>query len=302
MAKYKKFAFYLGCIAPNRYPQIESTTKFVMKKLGVEIFEMEKATCCPAPGVLRSFDKLDWMVAGARNICIAEKLEMNLITICSGCFGTLKDVNYHLKGHPEDIPKINEKLKLLGDYEYKGTIEVIHVGDYLTNKLSFEKDILPLVTRKIEGTVAIHYGCHFLKPSHIRQIDNPENPSILEDYIEGLGLTSVDFRNKLTCCGAGGGIKAAYSDDSMTILGDKMKDIDEVKPDFIFDVCPFCQLQFETGQDYLNKNLEGEYNYPSVHISQLTAYAMGMDMKMIGMQYQMIAKDFQFKATEIEKQ
>ena len=96
MVQEKKYAFYLGCIMPNRYPAIEKSTRYVMEKLGYELLDMERAACCPAPGVLRSFDKADWMVAAARNLCIAEKMDVDLLTVCNGCFGTLQEVNEHL--------------------------------------------------------------------------------------------------------------------------------------------------------------------------------------------------------------
>ncbi len=238
------------------------------------------------------------MVAGARNIAIAEKMGMDILTICNGCFGTLKDINTHLKKDLETREKVNEKLAQLGDYEFKGTIRVRHAAEYLALDIG-PWGIEDYLVRKLDAKVAIHYGCHFLKPTGIRKVDSSENPIILEEYVEALGLKSLNFKNKLTCCGAGGGIKAAFGDSSMTIFAEKMKNIDEVKPDFIFDICPFCHLQFETGQDHLNKNYNTKFDYPVIHISQLTAWCMGMDQEFVGLQYQMMGKDYVFGKQEV---
>jgi heterodisulfide reductase subunit B len=301
MATEKTFAFFLGCIMPNRYPQIEKATRFVMDKLGYTIKDMERASCCPAPGVFRSFDKYDWMVAAARNICIAEKMDTDILTVCNGCFGTLQEVNTHLKNDEVAKAKVNEKLKLLGDYEYKGTIEVRHIAEVLGFEIG-PTAIQEYLVRKVHAKAAIHYGCHFLKPSKTRNIQSPEAPTILEDFVEALGVVSLDFKNKHTCCGAGGGVKAAHPDASMTILGEKMKNIADVEPDFIFDVCPFCHLQFDSGQDWLNKNRSQHFDIPVIHISQLTAYCMGMDSKYLGFNYQTVGKSFFFKSAEEEKE
>ena len=202
----KRYAFFLGCIAPNRYPQLEKSTRYVMERLGYELVDLERAACCPAPGVFRSFDKYDWMVAGARNLCIAEKMGLNVLTICNGCFGTLQDINKHLKSDEVARNKVNEKLRLIGDYEFKGTIEVKHFAQLLASDIG-PSEIQPYIVRKIHAKVAIHYGCHLLKPTWIRQVAGAEGPRFLEEYIEALGMESIEFKDKLTCCGAGGGVK-----------------------------------------------------------------------------------------------
>lgn len=293
MVKEHTFAFFLGCLMPNRYPQIEKSTKFVMEKLGYTLLDMERASCCPAPGVFRSFNKVDWMVAAARNLSIAEKLDADILTVCNGCFGTLQEVNKRLKEDEDAQIKVNERLKLLGDYEYKGSINVRHIAEVLGYDIG-PWGIEEYIVRKVNARAAIHYGCHFLKPTHIREIDSSEKPTIVEDFVKALGIQPVEFKEQLTCCGAGGGVKAFDGDSSMTIFGEKMRNIAAVEPDFILDICPFCHLQFETGQDYLHKNKSTNYDYPVIHLSQLLAYCMGMDQKFIGLQYQMMGKSFLF--------
>jgi heterodisulfide reductase subunit B len=61
-------------------------------------------------------------------------------------------------------------------------------------------------------------------------------------------------------------------------------------------------LQFETGQDYLNKNKDCNYDYPVIHISQLTAYCMGMDQEFVGLQYQLMGKNYIFGHREMKKE
>lgn len=302
MVKEKTFAFFLGCIMPNRYPQIEKATKYVMEKLGYDILEMERASCCPAPGVFRSFNKVDWMIAAARNISIAEKLDADILTVCNGCFGTLQEVNKRIKEDEELKEKVNSRLKDLGDYQVNGTISVRHIAEVLGWEVG-PWGIEDHIVRKLNAKTTVHYGCHFLKPTKIRELDSSENPTIIEDYIEALGIESLDFREKLTCCGAGGGIKAAHGDASMSILAEKMKNMSEVNPDFILDICPFCHLQFDTGQNWLNENKGTNYDIPVIHISQLTAYCMGMDQEFVGLQYQNAGKSYFFgnEKKQVEK-
>lgn len=298
MSRPNTFAFFLGCISPNRYPQLEKATRFVMERLGYELLDMDRASCCPAPGVFKSFDKHDWMVAAARNITIAENLDADIVTICNGCFGTLQDVNKHLQSDKDARRIVNEKLVAMGEREFAGTITVRHAAEVLAYEVG-TAGIEPHLQRKLHAKAAIHYGCHFLKPTRIRELDSAEKPVMIDEFAAALGIESVPFDNKFTCCGAGGGIKAAHADASMTIFEEKMRDIDAAKPDFILDICPFCHLQFETGQAWLAENKGCTYDYPVLHLAQVVAWCMGMDQRFVGLQYQQAGKHYIFPDQEV---
>ncbi|MEM4735896.1 MAG: heterodisulfide reductase-related iron-sulfur binding cluster [Candidatus Thorarchaeota archaeon] len=286
-----RYSFFLGCIMPNRYPAIESTSRYVLQKLGFTILEMDGASCCPAPGVFRSFDKQDWMVAAARNIAIGERNRADILTACSGCFGTLYSVNCAL-AHDEELKKrVNMRLREFG-HQVRADREVKHIAQVLGYEVGPER-VLESTVRRVRLRAAVHYGCHFLRPFEERGIDDPDAPSILEDYLEALGVECVDYDHKYACCGAGGGVRAAHPAESITLLEEKLASVRSSGAEAIVDVCPFCHLQFDVGQHTLNKERETNYSIPVINIAQVTAFCMGQDN--VGLQYNTTAREFRLE-------
>ncbi|MBE6524612.1 MAG: CoB--CoM heterodisulfide reductase subunit B, partial [Thermoplasmata archaeon] len=147
-----------------------------------------------------------------------------------------------------------------------------HFAEVLYNEVGVEK-IKAAVTKPLDYQVAAFYGCHFLKPSEIKQVDNPENPHILDDLIEATGAKSMPRKQKTLCCGAGGGLKAAFGDVAKKFTETNLENMKESGAQYIIDVCPFCHLQFDGVQKDLG------YAIPVLHLSQLLGLAMGMDAK-----------------------
>lgn len=270
----KKYVFFLGCIAPLRYPGIEKSTRVVFEALGVELVEFEDASCCPAPGVIRAFNKKTWLAAAARNLAIAEKMGLEVLTICNGCYGSLYDAAHELNHDKKLLAEVNKVLAEIG-MEYKGTTNVKHFAEVLYKEIGIEA-IKAKITKPLDYKIATFYGCHFLKPSKIKDLEDPENPHMLDELVEATGAKSVPRKQRTMCCGAGGGVRAGFPETATKYTLTNLENMKASGAEFIVDVCPFCHLQFDAGQK------DTGYAIPVLHLSQLYGLAMGMDAKALG--------------------
>lgn len=284
-----KYALFLGCVIPNRYPGIEAATREIFKRLNVSLLDLEGASCCPAPGVVGSFDAHTWLAIGARNLALAESMGCDVLTICNGCFESLFETNRVLKEDTKLRDEINNILAE-GGHKYMGTTTVHHFVKVLydlgadTIKKSVQKPLHRL-------NVAVHYGCHLLHPSRTKQIDDPIRPKIIDVLVESLGASSINYENKMLCCGAGGGVRSAFLNFSLEFTREKLKAMKETNLDCIVDVCPFCHLQFDRGQTEIKRIFEEDFNFPVAHYSQLLGLAMGLDPEKLGLYAQAIPCD-----------
>jgi len=281
----KEYAYFLGCITPNRYPGIEAATKKVFKEFGIETKEMVGASCCPAPGVFGSFDMYTWLPIAARNLAIAEEMGLEIYVTCNGCYGSLQEADHLLKEHPKLKEKTNEILGKFGR-EYKGTTEVHHSIVIMHDVIGLDR-LKERVTKPMKDVnVAIHYGCHFLKPSEVRGHGSSETPYILEDIVKAIGAKEVNYKDKLMCCGAGGGVRTADTPTALEWTRQKLVSMIEEGADCVIHPCAFCHLQLDRGQYEINEAFGTSFDLPVLYVLQLVALAMGMSEKELGLDQQ----------------
>ena len=277
-----KYAFFLGCIAPLRYPGLEAATKKVMQHFGIELLDLNGASCCPAPGVFGSFDLWNWLVIAARNLSLGESLGADLTTICNGCYATLQEAWHILKEDPSKRRSVNEVLSKV-NRTYNAKTGIKHIIEVFTNDIGIDK-IKSSVKKPLEGLkVAVHYGCHFLKPRKIRGHGSSEKPHILEDIVKALGAKPIYYKEKLLCCGAGGGVRAGNLDTALEITARKLESVKEAEADCILHPCSFCHFQFDRGQVELRERKGIEFDVPVIHLVQLIGLAVGIDPKSLGL-------------------
>lgn len=267
-----KYSYYPGCSLEATSVMYDASTRLVFEKLGAELVELEDWNCCGATAYM-SVDELLSMSISARNLAIAEKAGMDLLTPCSGCFVTLNKTNHYFQENGE---KIQDALKAAG-MQYKGTVNVRHILDAIINDIGLQK-IEANVTRNLERLkVASYYGCQLVRP-----FKGPEDyfhPRGMDDLIASIGATPVDFDYKTRCCGG-----AQMGTDQELALGmvDKiLRCAVDAEADFIACACPLCQMNLEAYQSKLEKEGNIEYGLPIVYFTQLMATAFGSSLEAI---------------------
>jgi heterodisulfide reductase subunit B len=217
------------------------------------------------------------LTLGARNLAISERQGQDLLTVCNGCYGSLFEAAHTMAADPAVTREVNKMLSEINMAYTPHGVQVRHFAEYLAKDVG-DAAIRRAIKKKLDLKVAVHYGCHFLKPSAIKKLDDPEHPTMVDKLVELTGATSIDYRDKQVCCGAGGGVRARHPEVAIKMTEDKLKIIKEAGADVIVDVCPFCHLQYDRGQ----KEIGNGYDIPVIHLAQLYAMAMDLDESVLG--------------------
>ncbi len=271
-----RFAFFPGCLIPARYPAMEFAIRRTLPRLGIEIVDLEGASCCPDPIYFKSKDKVSWLAVAARNLSLAEERGLDVMTNCSGCTATLSETR-HLLEDDALRARVNEQLGRIGR-EYRGTTRVRHIATVIRDEVGYDR-VRESVLRPLEGLrIAVHYGCHLLKPSRIMQVDDPNDPTMLEKLVEALGAAAVRHRNWSLCCG-----KASQTDDiPSNMMRDLLTTVHEEQVDLLCLICPTCFGQFDHGQAKVAQQFHEDFHTPSVYYFQLLALAQGVAYDELG--------------------
>jgi heterodisulfide reductase subunit B len=280
MAKVEEYKMFQGCTIGNRIPFIEASARKVFETLGIKTSEAPFA-CCPDPVGFNAVDHTSWLAMAARNLTLAEAEGKDIVSLCNGCFQTLKAVNHELKHNDHEREKINAILKdvkreFVGKINVKHFVEILHeigadkIKEHIKNDLSGLK-------------VACHTGCHYNRPSEIMQTDDPMKPVKLRELVEAVGATPVDYEEEMLCCGSGVG--NTEEEPSMMILANKFNSGLKAGAEAFVVVCPACFQQMDTNQKKASTQGDTQFNVPILYLTELMALAFGFNADELGLKF-----------------
>jgi heterodisulfide reductase subunit B len=276
----KEFAVFWGCTIPARFPFIEKATRVMFDDLGARVQELPGHTCCPEGTLVKANDPDAFYTAAARNLAIVEKAELDVVTPCNGCYSTFKEAQSHLKTDWREKEVINERLAA-EDLHYDGDLQVIHFAEWLSDSMGAGL-IASGAKKNFWGMrIAVHYGCHLLRPQPAVRWDDPLHPTKVEELVTALGARVVDYPTKMQCCG-GALDRVGERDSSLAFCRRKLHDLQNHDVDALVVVCPSCFQQFDLNQAALQRANEN-VNVPILYLSELIALAYGHEPEELGL-------------------
>ena len=277
-------ALFLGCTIPVRLKQYEASSRAVLEKLNVGLVDIREFNCCGYP--LRNIDFKVFLLSSARNLALAEKRGLNVMALCKCCYGTLKKADYLLKENASLRQEINTTLNKEG-LKYEGKTEVKHLLSVLYNEVGLSA-IKEKVEKAFRGLkIAIHYGCHALRPSKIVGFDDPVAPSIFDQLVEATGAKSISWSMKLECCGAP--LWGINDELSMDLTLKKLANGKESGAEYVCAACPYCHIQFDTVQKMMLSQRGLNHPLPSILYPQLLGLSMGIEGEALGLEMNQIS-------------
>src|SRR3990172_14522 len=105
-----KYAYYPGCAVHSSSKEYGDSAKAVCKVLDVELVEIPDWNCCGATDGVSSYKPQYSLALAARNLALAEKMQTDVVTLCSACHSTLARTNKLFKENAEVKAKVSEAL------------------------------------------------------------------------------------------------------------------------------------------------------------------------------------------------
>jgi heterodisulfide reductase subunit B len=251
----------------------------VLPKLGVELVDLREASCCGDP--VRSVNDFAATYLSARIVALAKLAGSDeLLVPCNRCHFAISEAVKAVGSNEGIAKKICGLLKEEG-LEYDANVRVWHVIDLLHDCIGLDS-IRKASVKQLNGlNLASHIGCQIIRYSDLGRADDAENPRKLDELIDAVGAKSVDYAEKLDCCGAH--LMFSHVDSALSLAGSKLKALQSLSVDGLVVSCPDCGLMFDSKQKDAVATVGAKLNVPVVYYTQLLGLALNIGKEKLGL-------------------
>jgi succinate dehydrogenase / fumarate reductase cytochrome b subunit len=276
-----KVAYWPGCVSRGFTPELHGAMAAVAPLLDIDLIELDRASCCGA-GVIAEHNQELADTLNARTFALAQQTDGALMmNICSTCQGAQSECQERLDANAVYREHINATISSEG----------LHYEQGVTNKnllwLLVEDIGLDTVRQKVKRPltnlrVGPFYGCYIIRPAARIGIDadHPRH-TYLEQLIDALGGTVIDYAGSHKCCGFP--IITMNKTASLKQAGRHLGDAVDADADCLVTPCPLCHLNLDLQQPLAAAVVGRELAMPVLHLPQLLGLALGLEPKELGL-------------------
>ena len=263
-----KVSYFQGCTLRTKAKKLDEYARKCGEILGVELCEIEDWQCCGGVYVTAK-NEVATKLSSVRALIAAKEVQQPLVTVCSACHNVIKQTNHAMQTDEAFARKVNLYLAQEKNppEPYAGETEVLHYLELLRDTVGFDA-VKNAVKNPLKGQkIAAYYGCLLLRPGKVMGFDDPENPTIIEDFIRALGAEPVIYPARNECCGGYIALEdAAAAKKRSNAVVDSASGHGA---DRIVTACPLCKYNLEKNGSAL----------PVVYFTELLAEALGVKEK-----------------------
>ena len=278
MTRELRYSYYPGCSLSATGKAYDVSTRVVCEELGIQLDELPDWNCCGATAYF-SVDEEESLALAARNLALAERSGLDLVTPCSACYITLNKTNQYLREYGEVRERIRDALAA-ADLEYRGSTEVRHLLYVFDEDFGFDRLRGLVKGNALDLNVAPYYGCQIVRPYTDKE--SPDIPISLDRMIEACGSRVADYPLKTKCCGAA--LTGVDEKAALGLIHTLLACASRNGADCIVTPCPLCQTNLDAYQFKVNRMFGTDYHIPVLFFTQLIGLALGIDAKKLGIE------------------
>lgn len=253
------YSYYPGCTLKTKARELDRYARASAEVLGLELRELPEWQCCGGVYPL-AHDEIATKLSSVRALMAAREQDGVLVTLCSACHNVIKQVNRDMAEDEYIATRVNNYIGA----DYHGETRVVHYLELLRDTVGFDR-LRELVKNPLtDKKIGAYYGCLLLRPSKVMQMDNAENPKILEDFIRAIGAEPVIYAKRNECCG--GYLTLEDKAQSEKNASAVLENATAQGAELLVTACPLCRY---------NLNACGG-DLPVIYFTELLAEALGV--------------------------
>lgn len=256
-----KLSYFPGCTLKNKAQDLDKYARKSALALGITLEEIDEWQCCG--GVYTtSNDEIATKLSSVRALAAAKAKGQPLVSVCSACHNVIKQTNYAMQNDKEFSDKVNRYMA--PDVSYDGSTEVYHYLEMLRDIVGFDEIRKHVVNPLTGKKIAAYYGCLLLRPVKAMDMDDPENPQIMEDFIRAIGGEPVIYPFRNECCGG----YIALEDPELAKKKSNAVSTSAARAgaECIVTACPLCKYNL----------IKNNSEIPVIYFTELLAQALGL--------------------------